>query len=72
MKTIPRESIPDDFSYYRTGSRVFYEYYRKYTRLIIERVGDGYEFMKIGKIVGNFYSIIAEKIDTEPSIGRLK
>ena len=28
MKTLLRQDIPEDFSYYRTGSRVFYEYYK--------------------------------------------
>jgi hypothetical protein len=28
METIPREQIPEDFTYYRTASQVFYEFYR--------------------------------------------
>lgn len=67
MKTISREHIPEDFSYYRTGSKVFYEYYKQYSRLLIHRIGTGYEFIRAGKILGNIYSIIAEKIDREPT-----
>lgn len=67
MKTLSRSLIPIDFSYYRTGSRVWYDYYRKYTWLIIHRIGSGYEFIKAGRIIGNIYSVIAEKIDTEPT-----
>jgi hypothetical protein len=67
MKTILRSDIPSDFSYYRTGSRVFYEYYKKYTQLVIHRVWSGHEFIKAWKIVGKIYSIIAEKLDVEPT-----
>lgn len=67
MKTLSRSLIPTDFTYYRTGSRVWYDYYRKYTRLIIHRIGSGYEFIKAGRIIGNIYSVIAEKIDIEPT-----
>ena len=46
MKTILREDIPLDFSYYRTGSRVFYDYYKKHTKLLIQRMTSGYEFLR--------------------------
>ena len=39
MKTLSRSLIPTDFSYYRTGSRVFFDYYKKYTDNIVERIG---------------------------------
>ncbi len=67
MKTLARSDIPRDYTYYRTGSRVWYDYYKKYTQLVIHRIGSGYEFIKAGPIVGKIYSIIVEKIDTEPS-----
>ncbi len=67
MKTLSRENIPEDFSYYRTGSKVFYEYYRRYSRLLVHRIGKWYEFIRAGKIIGNIYSVIAEKTDIEPT-----
>ncbi len=39
LKTLSRSLIPTDFSYYRTGSRVWFDYYRRYTRLVIHRIG---------------------------------
>ena len=72
MKTILRSDIPKDFSYYRTGSKVFYEYYKNYTELIIHRIGKRYEFLRAGRIIGNIYSVIIEKIDTEPTREILK
>lgn len=72
MKTLPRSDIPADFSYYRTGSEVFYEYYKKYTKLIIDRRDDTYSFIKAGRIFSSFYSVIAEKIDQEPSLEHLR
>lgn len=69
MKTLHRSDIPMDFSYYRTGSKVFFDYYAKYTRTHTVHVDNGFSFMKMGKIFWtNIYSIIAEKIDREPSI----
>lgn len=72
MKTLSRHLIPEDFSYYRTGSKIFYDYYRQYTKLIIDRIGYGHQFMKAGKVFPNFYSIIVEKIDVAPSLERLR
>ncbi len=67
MKTLLRSDIPQDFSYYRTGSKVFYEYYKKYSHLLIFRIGKWYEFIRARKIIGNIYSVIAEKTDIEPN-----
>jgi hypothetical protein len=73
MKTLPRALIPADFTYYRTGSRVFYEYYKKHSSTMINRIGKGFSFMKMGRVFGSpFWSIIAEKIDQEPSVERLR
>lgn len=72
METIDRSQIPADFSYYRTGSRVFFEYYRKHSKMLIHRVGKGYEFIKAGRIIGNIYAVNAEKIDQEPTLETLR
>lgn len=72
MKTLSRHLIPKDFTYYRTGSKVFYDYYKKYTDLIIERVGDGYEFIKAGRFLGPLYTVIVEKIDVEMTPEKLR
>ena len=39
MKTLARHLIPEDFSYYRTGSKVFYDYYANSTRLLVGKIG---------------------------------
>lgn len=67
MKTILRQNLPLDFTYYRTGSKVFYDYYRKHTKLLIHRMTFWYEFLRAWKIYKDFYSIIVEKIDQEPN-----
>jgi hypothetical protein len=67
MKTLPRSDIPEDFVYYRTGSRVFLDYYKEFTKLKIIETGQESQFIKAGKITEKFYSVIAEKVDTEPS-----
>lgn len=68
MKTLNRADIPEDFSYYRTGSCVFYEYYQHYYTGFTERIGTGYEYIKADRILGTrLYSVIAEKIDIEPT-----
>ena len=65
MKTILRSDIPRDFSYYRTGSRVFYEYYQKFTTYLIRKIWTGYEFLLAFRIIPGFWSITVEKSDTE-------
>ncbi len=67
MKTLDRSDIPQDFIYYRTGSKVFYDYYAHYSRKMTEMTGEWYEFFKAGRICWNFYSVIFEKIDIEPT-----
>jgi len=68
MKTLSRSDIPSDFTYYRTESRVFYEYSRKYFVGMTLKIGKGYEYIKAGKILGlPFWMVIAEKIDREPT-----
>lgn len=68
MKTLDRSDIPEDFTYYRSGSRVFYEYYKKYTKMIVFRIGKWYEFIKAWRIIGNIYRVNVEKIDQEPTV----
>ncbi|MBC7503987.1 GNAT family N-acetyltransferase [Candidatus Gracilibacteria bacterium] len=65
MKIFPRSLIPDDFTYYRTGSGFFFDYYRKYTNNIVERIGKGYEFFSAFRIFPGFWSVTLEKNDTE-------
>ncbi len=72
MKTLPRSSIPIDFSYYRTGSRLFYDYYRRYTNLIIERIGKWYEFWTAWQLLPGCWSVIIEKNDAEITKERLQ
>ncbi len=72
MKTLLRNLIPDDFVYYRTGSRIFREYYRKYSNLIIENVGKGNEFFTAFRSFPGFWSITAEKHDEEITRDQLK
>ncbi|MBX9809242.1 GNAT family N-acetyltransferase [Candidatus Gracilibacteria bacterium] len=72
LKTIARSLIPENFSYYRTGSRVFYEYYKKYTNLVVEKTGKGYEFFRAFRVFPGFYSVINEKNDTELTTQILK
>ena len=38
MQTISRADIPEDFSYYRTGSKVFYEYLSQFRSYLIREV----------------------------------
>ena len=67
MKTLSRSDIPADFTYYRTWSRVFYEYYKKYFVGMTMKIGKGYEYIKAWKILGlPFWMVIAEKVDIEP------
>jgi hypothetical protein len=40
MQTLPRSDIPKDFIYYRTGSRVFLDYYKEFTKLKIIETGE--------------------------------
>lgn len=65
MKTISRSEIPEDYTYYRTGSKVFYEYTKKYTSNIVEKIGKGYEFFTAMRFLGGFSSISVEKQDEE-------
>ncbi len=65
MKTIQRSEIPEDYIYYRTGSRVFYEYYRKYTYQLVEKIGKWYEFLTALKMLPWFWSVSVEKHDEE-------
>ncbi len=65
MKPLSRSLIPSDFSYYRTGSRVFFDYYRKYTNNIVERIGKWYEFWTGFQIFPGVWSVSVEKNDTE-------
>ncbi len=67
MKTLSRSDIPWDFVYYRTGSKVFYDYYAHYSQKMTEKIWVWYEFFKAGKIYWEFYSVIFEKLDIEPT-----
>ncbi len=72
MKTLSRSLIPPDFTYYRTGSRLFYEYYRRYTSHIVSRIGQWYEFWIAWNIFPGWWSVTIEKNDTELTITDLK
>ncbi len=65
MKTLPRSDIPEDFIYYRTGSRVFFDYLKRFLSYITERVGKRGEFFSAFQMFPGFWSITAEKIDYE-------
>lgn len=65
MKTLPRSDIPEDFIYYRTGSRVFFDYLKRFRSYITERVGKRGEFFSAFQMFPGFWSITAEKIDHE-------
>lgn len=66
MKTILRQDIPEDYTYYRSGSQAFFEYYKKYSSLLVARIGKGYEFLKARKLLGGAYwSVTVEKINHE-------
>lgn len=68
MKTINRLFIPEDFIYYRTWSKVFYEYYKKYSKFLIEKINNWYEFIKIIKFFKfPIRFVVAEKTDIEPN-----
>lgn len=72
MKTLSRTLIPNDFTYYRTGSQIFYEYYKKYTSLKIWHIWYGFEFFKASPLFFYFMSITVEKQDIEPTKELLK
>lgn len=74
MKTLLRQDIPEDFTYYRTGSEVFNTYSREfYWWDIVDVPGEKYQFMRIERwLWGMWNTIDAEKIDIEPDIRLLK
>ncbi len=72
MKTLLRKDIPEDFVYYRTASKVFLDYYKKFTRLKIIETGVWSQFIKAWRITDKFYSVIAERVDIEPWADFLK
>ena len=65
MKTISRASIPADYTYYRTGSRVFYDYYTKYTKRIVQKTWKWNEFYTALRMFPGFWNITVEKQDEE-------
>jgi hypothetical protein len=66
MITINKSEIPHDYDYYRTGSKVFYEYYKNNPKVSVKLVWDWYKFIKIITMIKNyFYSILIEKIDID-------
>ncbi len=72
MKTLARSLIPTDYSYYRTGSRIWFNYYQKFTRSIIGKIGSWYEFFTTFRIFPWFYSITIQKHDEEITRKTLK
>ncbi len=72
MKTLPRNLIPEDFMYYRTGSRVFYDYLKRFRSYIVEYVWKNGEFFSAYQMLPWFWSITAEKIDIELTKKELK
>ncbi|GAB0174981.1 MAG: hypothetical protein HHAS10_08600 [Candidatus Altimarinota bacterium] len=67
MKTLLRKDIPEDFVYYRTGSIVFFEYLKQFRTYIVQKVHKRGDFFSATQIFPGFWSITAEKIDTELS-----
>ena len=65
MKTMIRRDIPEDFIYYRTGSKVFYEYLKQFRFYIVEKIHKRGDFFSAMQILPGFWSITAEKIDVE-------
>jgi hypothetical protein len=65
MKTLDRKSIPEDFIYYRSGSRVFFEYLKSLWSYIVGWTREGKEFFSALQIFPWFWSVTAEKIDYE-------
>lgn len=65
MKTINRTQIPKDYIYYRSSSEVFFDYYKNYTRMIVEKIWKWFEFLTAYKIIFNFFVVTIEKIDIE-------
>jgi hypothetical protein len=72
MKTIHRSLIPEDYTYYRTGSRVFLEYFQKCTSLVVGLIGKGSEFFIAFHVFPGFWSVTVEKQDTEIDIRSLR
>lgn len=74
MKTLLRQDIPEDFTYYRTGSEIFRTYYREFYWWDIVDVADKHpQFMRIERWLGGlWHTVDAEKIDTEPDIHALR
>lgn len=72
MKTLSRSFIPTDYSYYRTGSRIWFDYYQKFTRSIIGKIWKWYEFFTAFRVFPGFYSISVEKHDEEITRSKLK
>ena len=72
MKTLQRSDIPEDFVYYRSGSRVFYEYLRQFRSYIVEKVHKRGDFFVAIQVFPGFWSITAEKIDVELTEKQLK
>ncbi|MDD2694280.1 MAG: GNAT family N-acetyltransferase [Candidatus Gracilibacteria bacterium] len=72
MKTLSRNLIPEDFSYYRTASKVFRDYYEKYTGLIIGTLGKYNGFFIAFHVLPYFWSITSEKHDEEITREKLR
>jgi hypothetical protein len=65
MKTLSRKDIPEDFIYYRSGSRVFYEYLKQFRFYIVEKIHKRGDFFYAVQLLPGFWSITAEKVDKE-------
>jgi hypothetical protein len=65
MKTIHRKDIPEDFIYYRSGSRVFFEYLKSFRSYIISWTQEWKEFFSAVRIFPGWWSVTAEKTDHE-------
>jgi hypothetical protein len=73
MKTIPRELIPEDFLYYRSSSRVFYEYYKNHTFLKVKKLEENsFKFLIENFLFLWIKNISIEKIDIEITKKKLK
>ncbi len=65
MKTLERKDIPADFTYYRTASRIFYEYSMRYVREKIIKIGEKYGFAMASCFFPWLWSVHIEKHDEE-------
>lgn len=67
VKTLMRNLIPEDYVYYRSGSKVFFEYLSQFRSYIVKQVTKKWEFFSAVQILPGFWSVNLEKVDFELS-----